>query len=69
MGADITDVRPGDTVLLPFGTFAWSEKVLAEAAKLTVVDKSISLDQAAMLTINPITGALLVESRDLPAGS
>ncbi|MGV4983874.1 zinc-dependent alcohol dehydrogenase family protein [Streptomyces sp. NRAIS4] len=69
VGADITDVRPGDTVLLPFGTFAWSEQVLAEAAKLTVVDKAISLDQAAMLTINPITGALLVESRDLPAGS
>jgi NADPH:quinone reductase-like Zn-dependent oxidoreductase len=69
VGADITDVRPGDTVLLPFGTFAWSEQVLAEAAKLTVVDKAISLDQAATLTINPITGALLVESRDLPAGS
>ncbi|MER6567904.1 zinc-dependent alcohol dehydrogenase family protein [Streptomyces sp. NPDC001093] len=61
VGADITDVSPGDTVLLPFGTFAWSEQVLAEAAKLTVVDKAVSLD--------PITGALLVGSRDLPAGS
>jgi NADPH:quinone reductase-like Zn-dependent oxidoreductase len=69
IGPDVARVRPGDTVLLPFGTFAWSEQVLAEAAKLTVVDKSISLDQAAMLTINPVTGALLVESRDLPAGS
>ncbi|MGW0995681.1 zinc-binding dehydrogenase [Streptomyces sp. NPDC002523] len=69
MGPDVTHVRPGDTVLLPFGTFAWSEQVLAAAAKLTVVDKSIGLDQAAMLRINPTTGALLVESRDLPAGS
>ncbi|MFJ3306646.1 zinc-dependent alcohol dehydrogenase family protein [Streptomyces sp. NPDC086549] len=69
VGPDVTHVRPGDTVLLPFGTFAWSEQVLAEAAKLTAVDKSISLEQAAMLTINPTTGALLVESRDLPAGS
>ncbi|MER5796524.1 zinc-dependent alcohol dehydrogenase family protein [Streptomyces sp. NPDC001980] len=69
VGPDVTHVRPGDTVLLPFGTFAWSEQVLAEAAKLTVVDRSIGLDQAAMLTINPTTGGLLVEARDLPAGS
>jgi NADPH:quinone reductase-like Zn-dependent oxidoreductase len=69
VGPDATPVRPGDTVLLPFGTFSWSEQVLAEAAKLTAVDKSIPLDEAAMLTINPVTGGLLVESRDLPAGS
>lgn len=69
VGPDVSHVRVGDTVLLPFGTFAWSEQVLAEAAKLTVVDKSIPLEQAAMLRINPTTGALLVESRDLPAGS
>ncbi|WP_127354462.1 zinc-dependent alcohol dehydrogenase family protein [Actinacidiphila soli] len=69
VGPGVTHIRPGDTVLLPFGTFAWSELVLAEAAKLTAVDKSISLDQAAMLTINPTTAGLLVESRDLPAGS
>ncbi|MGX5182888.1 zinc-dependent alcohol dehydrogenase family protein [Streptomyces avermitilis] len=54
---------------LPFGTFAWSEQVLAEAAKLTALDRAISLEQAAMLTINPTTAGLLVESRDLPAGA
>ena len=69
VGPDVTHIRPGDTVLVPFGTFAWSERLLAEAAKLTAVDTSISLDQAAMLGINPTTGGLLVESRDLPAGS
>jgi NADPH:quinone reductase-like Zn-dependent oxidoreductase len=69
VGPYVTRIRPGDTVLLPFGTFAWSEQVLAEAAKLTTVDRSISLEQAAMLTINPTTAGLLVESRDLPAGS
>lgn len=69
VGQGVTRIRPGDTVLLPFGTFAWSEQVLAEAAKLTTVDRSISLEQAAMLTINPTTAGLLVESRDLPAGS
>ncbi|GAA5704914.1 hypothetical protein AQJ43_31870 [Streptomyces avermitilis] len=69
VGPGVTRIRPGDTVLLPFGTFAWSEQVLAEAAKLTAVDRAISLEQAAMLTINPTTAGLLVESRDLPAGS
>ncbi|MEV6028487.1 zinc-dependent alcohol dehydrogenase family protein [Streptomyces sp. NPDC052036] len=69
VGPDVKHIRPGDTVLLPFGTFAWSEQVLAEAAKLTAVDQSISLDRAAMLSINPTTAGLLVESRDLPAGS
>jgi NADPH:quinone reductase-like Zn-dependent oxidoreductase len=69
IGPDVTHIRPGDTVLLPFGTFSWSEQVLAEAAKLTVVDRSISVDQAAMLSINPVTGGLLVEARDLPSGS
>ncbi|MFG2386733.1 zinc-dependent alcohol dehydrogenase family protein [Streptomyces avermitilis] len=69
VGPGVTHIRPGDTVLLPFGTFAWSEQVLAEAAKLTAVDRSIGLEQAAMLTINPTTAGLLVESRDLPAGS
>jgi NADPH:quinone reductase-like Zn-dependent oxidoreductase len=69
VGPDVTHIRPGDTVLLPFGIFSWSEQVLAEAANLTVVDKSISLDQAAMLSINPVTGGLLVEARDLRPGS
>ncbi|MGW7641407.1 zinc-dependent alcohol dehydrogenase family protein [Streptomyces decoyicus] len=69
VGPDVTHIRPVDRVLLPFGVFAWSEQVLAEAAQLTAVDNSISLEQAAMLTINPTTAGLLVESRDLPAGS
>ncbi|MFE7776237.1 zinc-dependent alcohol dehydrogenase family protein [Streptomyces sp. NPDC057445] len=69
VGPEVTHIRPGDRVLLPFGTFAWSEQVLAEAAKLTAVDRTISLEQAAMLSINPTAAGLLVESRDLPAGS
>ncbi|MFF2503488.1 zinc-dependent alcohol dehydrogenase family protein [Streptomyces sp. NPDC058067] len=69
VGPDVTRVRPGDRVLLPFGVFSWSEQVVAKAADLTVLDKSISLDQAAMLTINPVTAGLLVGLRDLPAGS
>ncbi|MFE2972132.1 zinc-dependent alcohol dehydrogenase family protein [Streptomyces sp. NPDC059340] len=69
VGPGVMEVSPGDRVLLPFGVFSWSERVVAEAADLTVVDKSISLEQAAMLTINPVTAGLLVGLRDLPAGS
>ncbi|KPC62554.1 zinc-dependent alcohol dehydrogenase family protein [Streptomyces chattanoogensis] len=69
VGPDVTEVRPGDRVLLPFGVFSWSAQVMAKAADLSVLDKSISLDQAAMLSINPVTAGLLVGLRDLPAGS
>ncbi|MER6219463.1 zinc-dependent alcohol dehydrogenase family protein [Streptomyces sp900105755] len=69
VGSGVTEVRPGARVLLPFGVLSWSERVVAEAADLTVVDKSIRLEQAAMLTINPVTAGLLVGLRDLPAGS
>ncbi|MGN5380769.1 alcohol dehydrogenase catalytic domain-containing protein [Streptomyces lasalocidi] len=69
VGPDVTEVRPGDRVLLPFGVFSWSERVVAEAADLAVLDTSISLGQAAMLSINPVTAGLLVGLRDLPAGS
>ncbi|MFE4255542.1 zinc-dependent alcohol dehydrogenase family protein [Streptomyces sp. NPDC056910] len=69
VGPGVMEVSPGERVLLPFGVFSWSERVVARAADLTVVDKSISLEQAAMLTINPVSAGLLVSLRDLPAGS
>ncbi|MFJ2399528.1 zinc-dependent alcohol dehydrogenase family protein [Streptomyces sp. NPDC087843] len=69
VGPDVMEVSPGDRVLLPFGVFSWSERVVARAADLTVEDKSISLEQAAMLTINPVSAGLLVSLRDLSPGS
>ena len=69
VGPGVAEVRPGERVLLPFGLFSWSERVAAKAADLTAVDKSISLEQAAMLTINPVSAGLLAGPRDLPTGS
>jgi NADPH:quinone reductase-like Zn-dependent oxidoreductase len=61
VGAAVTIVKAGDIVTIPFGTFAWSEKVVAKAAQLIVLPANIDLQQAAMLSINPPTAVLLLE--------
>src|SRR5437879_12241024 len=47
IGPGVTSVKVGDRVTFPFGTFTWSEKVLAPAEVLFVVPRSywISLTQ------------------------
>jgi NADPH:quinone reductase-like Zn-dependent oxidoreductase len=61
VGASVTTVGSGDIVTIPFGTFAWSEKVVAKAAQLIVLPAGVDLQQAAMLSINPPTAVLLLE--------
>ena len=61
IGAAVTTVKPGDIVTIPFGTFAWSEKIVAKAEKLIVLPADVDLQQAAMLSINPPTAVLLLE--------
>ncbi len=61
VGTAVTTVKPGDIVTIPFGTFAWSEKVVAKAAGLVVLPQNVDLQQAAMLSINPPTAVLLLE--------
>src|SRR3979409_582868 len=51
----------GDRVSIPFGTFTWSEKVLAPAQGLFVVPPSIDARTASMLNINPTTAVLLLD--------
>jgi NADPH:quinone reductase-like Zn-dependent oxidoreductase len=60
IGPGVTGVKPGDRVTIPFGTFTWSEKVLAPAQGLFVVPASIDAKTAAMLNINPTTAVLLL---------
>jgi len=47
-------------VTISFGTFTWSEKVLAPAQGLFVVPPSIDARTASMLNINPTTAVLLL---------
>jgi NADPH:quinone reductase-like Zn-dependent oxidoreductase len=41
IGPGVTSVKVGDRVTIPFGTFTWSEKVLAPAQGLFVVPPSV----------------------------
>ena len=60
VGSGVTNVKVGDRVTIPFGTFTWSEKVLAPAQGLFVVPPSIDARTASMLNINPTTAVLLL---------
>src|SRR4029434_10683963 len=53
--------KVGDRVTIPFGTFTWSERVLAPAQGLFVVPPSIDARTASMLNINPTTAVLLLD--------
>jgi NADPH:quinone reductase-like Zn-dependent oxidoreductase len=61
IGPGATSVKVGDRVTIPFGTFTWSEKVLAPAQGLFVVPPSIDARTASMLNINPTTAVLLLD--------
>src|SRR5690348_16728181 len=60
VGPGVTNVKVGDRVTIPFGTFTWSEKVLAPAEGLFVVPSSIDARMASILNINPTTAVLLL---------
>src|SRR6201990_1486255 len=61
IGPGVTNVKAGDRVTIPFGTFTWSEKVLAPAQGLFVVPPPIDAKTASMLNINPTTAVLLLD--------
>ena len=60
IGSGVTSVKVSDRVTIPFGTFTWSEKVVAPARGLFVVPPSIDARTASMLNINPTTAVLLL---------
>jgi len=60
IGPGVAGVKSGDRVTVPFGTFTWSEKVLAPAEGLFVVPPAIDAKTASMLNINPTTAVLLL---------
>ena len=62
IGPEVTSVKVGDRVTIPFGTFTWSEKVLAPAQGLFVVPPSVDAKTASMLNINPTTAVLLLDA-------
>jgi NADPH:quinone reductase-like Zn-dependent oxidoreductase len=61
IGPGVTDVKVGDRVTIPFGTFTWAQRVVAPAQGLFVVPPSIDAKTASMLNINPTTAVLLLD--------
>jgi len=61
LGPDVTHLKTGDRVILPFGTYAWSELVKAPAENLVALAPSSDAKQASMIGINPPTAVLLLD--------
>lgn len=61
IGAEVKNVKIGDRVSLPFGTYAWAEKVNAPASELFIIPAEVDTHQAAMIAINPPTAILLLD--------
>lgn len=65
-GSDVGTVQPGDHVILLYQTQkkwtgTWQSFWLVEEQDVLVIDQSIPLKQAAMLTINPVTALQLLQ--------
>lgn len=62
-GADVTQVRPGDRVLLPLGgPGTWRSLITLRAQELLVLPAEADAGQLAMLAVNPPTAYLLLHS-------
>lgn len=68
-GSGVGHIATGDRVLVPYGTYAWAERVVAPAAALHRLPDELDLHQAAMARINPTTAGLLLRYGNLPPGS
>jgi len=61
VGEGVTAVKVGDRVILPFTVRKWQQRVLVRAEELIVVPPDADPQQAAMMAINPVTAALLLD--------
>jgi trans-2-enoyl-CoA reductase len=60
IGAEVTNIRVGDRVLLPHGVGTWREAGVMRALDLHAVPAGIPTGQAAMLKINPATALRMI---------
>ena len=61
IGEGVTAVKAGDRVILPFTVKKWQQRVVVPAEELVVVPPDADPQQAAMMAINPVTAALLLD--------
>jgi NADPH:quinone reductase-like Zn-dependent oxidoreductase len=60
VGAGVQNVKLGDRVLAPLGSFTWRERMVISADGLFALPPDVDPRQLAMLAINPPTAALLL---------
>jgi NADPH:quinone reductase-like Zn-dependent oxidoreductase len=62
VGAGVSNVRVGDRVALPMGSFTWRERMVVNTDGIVALPDDADPIQLAMLTINPPTAYLLLET-------
>ncbi|MFL9965720.1 zinc-dependent alcohol dehydrogenase family protein [Paraburkholderia sediminicola] len=62
VGRGVDNVRVGDRVTLPMGSFTWRERMVVNVDGIVVLPADADPRQLAMLTINPPTAHLLLET-------
>lgn len=62
VGAEVTNVDPGDIVLLPPGSGTWRTHMLATGSNLIRLPSGADPLQLAMMTVNPPTASLMLSS-------
>jgi trans-2-enoyl-CoA reductase len=60
VAADVTNVKVGQTVLLPKGSGTWTTHLIASAMRLVPLPDQADPQQLAMMTINPPTALLML---------
>ncbi|WP_409077049.1 zinc-dependent alcohol dehydrogenase family protein [Paraburkholderia sp. FT54] len=62
VGAGVGNVKVGDRVTLPMGSFTWRERMVVDVDGIVVLPADADPHQLAMLNINPPTAHLLLET-------
>jgi NADPH:quinone reductase-like Zn-dependent oxidoreductase len=62
VGAGVSNVKVGDRVTLPMGSFTWRERMVVNVDGIVAPPADADPKQLAMLTINPPTAHLLIET-------
>jgi len=61
VGAEVTGIKEGDRVVLPFMSQTWRQRLNARAEDLVSVPSAVSSEQASMLAINGATAWMLLK--------
>ena len=62
VGTGVNNVRVGDHVTLPIGSFTWRERMVVNAEGMVALPADANPQQLAMLSINPPSAHLLLET-------